>query len=151
MHRWYPVASSVVRKTKQLRKINLQNTRPWGCRATICRESGLAGQRRGGITYTVELELWQASQEITTTEPPATPETAEGLPSNESANAAIDAGFKRWSSAWMFDRYIPGSARISDRGLKDDTYVIRGVFDFARMGAKQTIPFAAAFTKPKKL
>lgn len=83
--------------------------------------------------------------------PPAVPEQeAKGLPSDESANAAIDAGFQRWSSAWMFDRYIPGSARISDRGLKDGTYVIRGVFDFARTGAMHTIPFAAAFSKSKE-
>jgi len=71
------------------------------------------------------------------------------LPTDAVANAAIDTGFMRWSAAWMFDRYLPGSARATDRGLKDGTYVVRGVFDFARMGAKQTIPFAAAFTKRK--
>jgi hypothetical protein len=79
--------------------------------------------------------------------PTAEPDRA--LPTDAVANAAIDTGFMRWSAAWMFDRYLPGSARATDRGLKDGTYVVRGVFDFARMGAKQTIPFAAAFTKRK--
>jgi hypothetical protein len=80
---------------------------------------------------------------------PAAVEPDKTLPTDAVANAAIDNGFMRWSAAWMFDRYLPGSARASDRGLKDGTYVVRGTFDFARMGARQTIPFAAAFTKPK--
>jgi len=77
-------------------------------------------------------------------------EVAKALPTDEAANAAINAGFARWSTAWMFDRYLPGSARANDRGLKGDTYVVRGVFDFARMGAKHTIPFAASFSRREK-
>jgi len=81
---------------------------------------------------------------------PATPPPVDkSLPTDAAANTAIDNGFMRWSAAWMFDRYLPGSARATDRGLKDGTYVVRGVFDFARMGARQTIPFAAAFTRLK--
>lgn len=79
--------------------------------------------------------------------PPANNDSAKSLPTDQAANAAIDAGFRRWSAAWMFDRYLPGSARATDRALKDGTYVVRGVFDFARFGAKLTIPFAAAFAK----
>ena len=72
-----------------------------------------------------------------------------GLPNDRSANATIDAGFIRWSTAWMVDRYIPGSARIADRALKGNWYMIRGTFDFARFGTKLTIPFAAEFVKSK--
>src|SRR5918912_340673 len=68
-------------------------------------------------------------------------DAAKTLPTDQAANAAIDAGFRRWSTVWMFDRYMPGSARATDRALKDGTYVVRGVFDFARFGAKLTIPF----------
>src|SRR5436190_16823019 len=32
------------------------------------------------------------------------------IPKDDVTNAAIDDGFKRWSSGWMFDRYVPGSA-----------------------------------------
>ncbi len=68
------------------------------------------------------------------------------MPKDDAANTAIDNGFKQWSSAWMFDRYVPGSARAADRGFKNGTYVIRGMFDFVRGGARLTIPFGAAFT-----
>jgi hypothetical protein len=74
-------------------------------------------------------------------------EVSKTLPTDEAANAEVDALFKRWSSAWMFDRYLPGSARTTERGLKDETYVVRGLFDFARSGTKLTIPYAAAYTK----
>jgi hypothetical protein len=73
-------------------------------------------------------------------------EAAKSIPKDDVANAAIDDGFKQWSSAWMFDRYVPGSARATDRGFKDATYVIRGLFDFVRGGGRLTIPFAASFT-----
>jgi len=76
-----------------------------------------------------------------------TKDDTKGLPTDEAANADVDASFKRWSSAWMFDRYQPGSARATERGLRDETYVIRGLFDFARSGTKLTIPFAAAYTQ----
>jgi len=69
------------------------------------------------------------------------------LLTDEAANAEVDAGFRQWSSTWMFDRYLAGSAHATERGFKDDTYVIRGLFDFVRSGSKITIPFAAAYTK----
>ena len=75
------------------------------------------------------------------------PEVAKLLPTDPVANAEVDAGFIRWSQAWMFDRYLPGSARATERGLTGDTYVVRGLFDFARSGQKITIPFAAAYKK----
>ncbi len=89
------------------------------------------------------------------TKPPEQPQkpavaASKALPTDEAANAAIDTGFMRWSAAWMFDRYLPGTARATDRGLKDGTYVIRGAFDFVRFGALQTIPFAAAFAPAKE-
>lgn len=68
------------------------------------------------------------------------------IPKDDVTNAAIDDGFKRWSSGWMFDRYVAGSARTTDRGFRDGAYIIRGLFDFVRGGARLTIPFAAAFT-----
>jgi len=70
----------------------------------------------------------------------------KSIPKDSVTNAAIDNGFKQWSASWMFDQYIPGSARATDRGFKNGTYVIRGLFGFARMGARLDIPFAAAFT-----
>lgn len=69
------------------------------------------------------------------------------LPSDAQATSQIEAGFVSWASTWMYDRYLPTSARILERGFKDDVYVIRGTFDFARFGSRLTIPFAAAFTK----
>jgi hypothetical protein len=79
---------------------------------------------------------------------PIPDEKVKSIPKDAEANAAIDTGFQQWSSTWMFDRYIAGSARATDRGYKDGTYVIRGDFSFMRAGSRLTIPFAAAFTKP---
>ncbi len=76
-----------------------------------------------------------------------TQDVNKALPTDEVANAEVDTSFRRWSSTWMFDRYLPGSAHATERGLKDETYVVRGLFDFARSGTKLTIPFAAAYTK----
>ena len=73
-------------------------------------------------------------------------EATNSLPDDGVANAAIDNGFRQWSSTWMSDRYLPGSAQVTDRGFKHGTYIIRGVFDFIRGGGRLTIPFAAAFT-----
>jgi hypothetical protein len=73
-------------------------------------------------------------------------DAAKAIPDDGVANSAIDGGFRQWSSAWMFDRYVPGSAHAADRGFRDGTYVVRGVFSFVRMGRPLTIPFAAAFT-----
>jgi hypothetical protein len=74
-------------------------------------------------------------------------ESSKSLPTDEASNAEIDAGFRRWSAGWMFDRYVPGSARATERALKQDTYVIRGMFDFIRGGGKLTIPYAASYSK----
>lgn len=74
-------------------------------------------------------------------------DVSKALPTDALANAEVDLGFRRWSSAWMFDRYVPGSARTNERGLTDETYVVRGLFDFVRSGTKLTIPFAAAYTQ----
>ncbi len=75
-------------------------------------------------------------------------EATKNLPDDNAANGAIDMGFRQWSSGWMFDRYIPGSARAADRAFRNGTYLIRGVFTFVRMGRPITIPYAAAFTDP---
>jgi hypothetical protein len=81
---------------------------------------------------------------------PAPPRSAEDvgrtIPQDEVTNVAIDDAFQRWSRGWMMDRYVPGSARTTDRGFRDGAYIIRGMFDFVRAGARLTIPFAAAFT-----
>jgi hypothetical protein len=74
-------------------------------------------------------------------------ESSKKLPTDDASNAEIDAGFRRWSSGWMFDRYVPGSARATERALKDDTYVIRGMFDFVRGGGRLSIPYAASYSK----
>jgi hypothetical protein len=74
-------------------------------------------------------------------------ESSRTLPTDEASNAEIDAGFRRWSAGWMFDRYVPGSARATERALKKDTYVIRGMFDFVRGGGRLTIPYAASYSK----
>jgi hypothetical protein len=73
-------------------------------------------------------------------------DAGQSIPKDGVANAAIDDGFKQWSSTWMFDRYVPGSAHATERGYKGNTYIIRGVFDFVRGAGAATIPFAAAFT-----
>lgn len=74
-------------------------------------------------------------------------ESSKTLPTDEASNAEIDAGFRRWSAGWMFDRYVPGSAHATERALKQDTYVIRGMFDFVRGGGKLSIPYAASYSK----
>ncbi len=75
----------------------------------------------------------------------STEDSTRLIPTDDVANAEIDAGFKRWSSTWMFDRYVPGSAHATERGYKDATYVVRGMFDFIRGGGRLTIPFAASY------
>lgn len=95
-----------------------------------------------------EAQAWaHQANEAAKRAPTRSPEdVGKTIPKDDVTNAAIDDGFKRWSSAWMVDRYVPGSARTTDRGFRDGAYVIRGVFDFVRGGARLTIPFAAAFT-----
>ncbi len=80
---------------------------------------------------------------------PTKTDVPKTLPTDENANAEVDAAFNKWSSTWIFDKYLPGSAHTTERGFKDGTYVVRGLFDFARSGTKLTIPFAAAYTKTK--
>jgi hypothetical protein len=77
----------------------------------------------------------------------STQDATKALPTDQAVNAEVDSSFVRWSAAWMFDRYLPSSARATERGLTGDTYVVRGLFDFARSGQKITIPFAAAYKK----
>jgi hypothetical protein len=72
------------------------------------------------------------------------------LPADEAALTEVDNAFKRWASSWMFDRYLPGSVRATERGLTGETYMLRGTFDFARSGQRITIPFAAAYAKAKE-
>jgi hypothetical protein len=73
-------------------------------------------------------------------------DVSKSIPKDDDINTAIDDGFKRWSSAWMMDRYVQGSANIAHRGFKDATYIVRGLFDFVRGGSQLTIPYAASFT-----
>ena len=72
------------------------------------------------------------------------------LPADEAALAEVDNTFKLWASSWMFDRYLPGSVKATERGLSGETYMLRGTFDFARGGQRITIPFAAAYAKAKE-
>lgn len=72
------------------------------------------------------------------------------LPADGVALAEVDNAFKRWGASWMFDRYLPGSVRATERGLTGETYMLRGTFDFARSGQRITIPFAAAYAKTKE-
>jgi hypothetical protein len=112
------------------------------------RERDLAVQREREAVQQQQDQPPLQDQRHTKGAPSMAPDADKSLPKDNVTNVAIDDGFKQWSSTWMFDRYIPGSARATDRGLKDDTYVIRGLFDFLRGGSKLTIPFAAAFTRP---
>jgi len=59
-------------------------------------------------------------------------DTSKSIPNDEFANAAIDDGFRRWSSAWMFDQYMPNSAHVIVIDLKGGTYIFHGDFGFAR-------------------
>ena len=102
-----------------------------------------------------EAQAWahHANEAPQPASPPPTPaptrsaeDVGKTLPKDDVTNAAIDNGFRRWSMGWMMDRYVPGSARTTDRGFRDGAYVIRGLFDFVRAGARLTIPFAAVFT-----
>ena len=72
------------------------------------------------------------------------------LPADEAALAEVDDAFKRWGATWMFDRYLAGSVRATERGLNGATYMLRGTFDFARSGQRLTIPFAAAYAREKE-
>lgn len=72
------------------------------------------------------------------------------LPADAAALAEVDNAFKRWGATWMFDRYLPGSVRATERGLTGETYMLRGTFDFARSGQRITIPFAAAYARTKE-
>lgn len=69
------------------------------------------------------------------------------LPADAAALAEVDNAFKRWGATWMFDRYLPGTVRATERGLSGETYMLRGTFDFARSGQRITIPFAAAYAR----
>lgn len=81
--------------------------------------------------------------------PPPEPDS-KALPADDAALAEVDNAFRRWASSWMFDRYLPGSVRATERGLTGETYMLRGTFDFARSGQRITIPFAAAYGKAKE-
>ena len=109
-------------------------------RTTSCRMALLFAS---AIVVSANTLAAQGTSAATGTNP--TPAVARKLPADRVANAEIDAGFINWSAAWMFDRYVPGSSRVTDRGLTGETYVVRGLFDFYRSGQKITIPFAAAY------
>lgn len=67
---------------------------------------------------------------------------------NQQIDEVIDASFIRWSTeSWMFDRYVPKSAHVGEKSLRDGSYLVRGMFDFIRFGAAHTISFAAAVKK----
>jgi hypothetical protein len=103
------------------------------------------------IVFSVFLSLNSFAEKSAT--PPQnkkpTRDVSKLLPADKASNAEIDTAFQKWSSTWMFDRYIAGSAHATERGFRDGTYVIRGLFDFVRSGTKITIPFAAAYTDAK--
>jgi outer membrane murein-binding lipoprotein Lpp len=90
-----------------------------------------------------EQERWNSLRNPTM----PTADKLRSMPNVEFTNTEIDNGFKRWESAWWVDQYIPNSARVINRGLKDGTYIVRGDFGFVRGGSSHTIPFAAAFTQ----
>lgn len=73
-----------------------------------------------------------------------------GKPNADFTNVEVDNGFRRWSTAWWMDQYIPNSAQVRDGGFKNGTYVVNGEFSFAREGQTHTIPFAAAFSQISK-
>jgi hypothetical protein len=75
---------------------------------------------------------------------------AKALPADEAALAEVDNAFRQWGATWMFDRYLPGTVRATERGLTGETYILRGTFDFARSGQRITIPFAAAYAQVKE-
>jgi hypothetical protein len=109
----------------------------------VAQASPAPGPNGRGVTATPGEPKAQSSVGASAAPPD---DVSKAIPKDAIANGAIDGAFQQWSSGWMFDRYIPGSARAANRALSDGAYVIRGVFDFVRGGAKLTIPFAAAFT-----
>ncbi|MFZ1548237.1 MAG: hypothetical protein WAT12_14255 [Candidatus Nitrotoga sp.] len=74
-------------------------------------------------------------------------DTSKAKLNDDFTNTEIDDGFKRWSSVWMWDQYIPNSARVIDGGFKEGAYIVRGDFGFVRGRSSHTIPFVAAFTE----
>ena len=60
---------------------------------------------------------------------------------------AVNVVFSRWSSGWMFDRYIDQSAVIQEIANQPYGYLARGVFRFTRGGQVIQIPFASAVVK----
>jgi hypothetical protein len=73
----------------------------------------------------------------------------QAVPRKPSADEAagmdpvIDNLFRRWSSTWWSDRYIPVSAHIAEELPTESGFTVRGQFSFVRGGNALTIPFAS--------
>lgn len=123
-----------------------------GCSASTGQTAQGEARDRNTLQQSQQKQALAASQSGDTghRESTATPANAPQIegssPNFAVANTAIDEAFRSWSSSWMIDRYIAGSARIAERDVANGTVVIRGMFDFMRGTNRFTIPFAAAFT-----
>jgi hypothetical protein len=78
---------------------------------------------------------------------PLAPRPSQAVLDVDKMQAAINSRFIAWSASWGWDRYVPDSARVSDKACSEGGCKVDGNFVFARFGAPHTITFSAAVTQ----
>jgi hypothetical protein len=93
------------------------------------------GRIQGALAY-------QTSNAFSNSNATATTKAESQGPDRARTQAAIDQKFQNWSRSWSWDRYSPGSARVTSIDCSGQCKA-SGQFTFTRMGAPHTIPFVA--------
>jgi hypothetical protein len=98
----------------------------------VCAE---VGRIQGALAY-------QTSNAFSDSSATSAPRSGPQGPDRAQTEAAIDQKFRNWSQSWSWDRYSPGSARVTGIDCSAQCKA-SGQFTFTRLGAPHTIPFVA--------
>jgi hypothetical protein len=96
----------------------------------VCAE---VGRIQGALAY-------QTSNAFSDSGAPSAAKTDPQGPDRAKTEAAVDRKFRNWSQSWSWDRYNPGSARVTNIDCSGQCKA-SGQFTFTRLGAPHTIPF----------
>jgi hypothetical protein len=98
----------------------------------VCAE---VGRIQGALAY-------QTSNAFSDSSATSAPRSSPQGPDRAQTQAAIEQKFRNWSQSWSWDRYSPGSARVTSIDCSGQCKA-SGQFTFTRLGAPHTIPFVA--------
>ena len=93
--------------------------------------------------YAAQAQRRAAELSRGTAQPAAAPAAGGAAPTDSTLDRLVDGGFLRWGQRWAVDRYIGGSAALTQRECGADRCQVRGMFRFARFAAVLSIPYMA--------